>query len=155
MTQCLRNHLETMVGFDCCAAGDDEVRIGGGQDSLVHHAAASNAPYGVQPAATAGGAFEAAAECGGAFGGRQTAPGVSVILHEELALGALIGEGGFGKARPVLRAAGLSRGLQDQHGCARDQAVLLAQVLPLDNYPIYTGSHHLPPLGDSASIRTL
>ena len=35
----------------------------------------------------------------GAFDGRQTAPGVNVILQEELTLGALIGEGGFGKAR--------------------------------------------------------
>lgn len=35
----------------------------------------------------------------GAFDGRQTAPGVNLILQEELTLGALIGEGGFGKAR--------------------------------------------------------
>jgi len=40
-----------------------------------------------------------AGAAGGAPGSRQTAPGVSVILQEELSLGALIGEGGFGKAR--------------------------------------------------------
>lgn len=115
-----------MVDVDCCAAGHGELRVGGGQGALVQHAsgeaAASGAPYGVQPAATAGGAFEAAAECSGAFGGRQTAPGVNVILHEELALGALIGEGGFGKARAVLRAACMAvcLKLRDQHGWLLD-----------------------------------
>ncbi len=39
----------------------------------------------------------------GAFDGRQTAPGVNVILQEELTLGALIGEGGFGKARAPVK----------------------------------------------------
>ena len=106
VTQWCCKYLETMVSADCCAAGHDELRVGGAQGALVQHvsdeAVASGAPCVVQPALSAGGAFEAAAECGGAFGGRQTVPGVNVILHEELALGALIGEGGFGKARAVI-----------------------------------------------------
>ena len=96
-------HLRSNADVQCCAAGHDELRFGGRQGALVQDASAeaagSGAPYGAQPALLAGAAFEAAAECDSAFGGRQTAPGMNVILHEELALGALIGEGGFGKAR--------------------------------------------------------
>ena len=112
------------------------MRFGGGQGALVQDASAeaagSGAPYGAQPALLAGAALEAAADCDSAFGGRQTAPGVNVILHEELALGALIGEGGFGKARAVHRAFRLAFWkLQEQHGWPLHQTVSPTQLLLL------------------------
>ena len=118
---------KTKVHVSCSAAAHSELHFGDGQGARAQHApseaAARDAPYGAQPAASAGRAFEAAAECGGVFGGRQTAPGVNVILHEELALGALIGEGGFGKVRAGAAGGALHRS-QRLYSCPLDQTVL-------------------------------
>ncbi len=75
-----RQAQESSAGHGAGTAGREARQPDGGQSAWVSAAADASA-------------------AGGAPGSRQTAPGVSVILQEELSLGALIGEGGFGKAR--------------------------------------------------------